>query len=181
MLNVWHALAPLRVRSSSAFAQRGERLCCVLSSTSHKRQPASSPTHAHPLHRLSHQHSHQPSPHYPAMRTADGGQGWCSTCGTHSLRCVCDRAWARSAWRVPLMRAQQHQPCGALSQSRRRTLVAASSYGDRNSFAASRPFPRPVSHAVPKHAPQRVRQYHAALAHTCGCHVIGVWNASGAC
>ena len=99
----------LRLRLSRAFAQHGERLCCVLSSTSHMRQPASSPTHAHPLHRLSHQHSHQPSPHHPAMRTADGGQGWCSTCGTHSLRCVCDRAVGSfSVESVSDMRAQQH-------------------------------------------------------------------------
>ena len=44
------------------------------------------------------------------------------TCGTHSLRCMCDRAARyRSAWRASVMRAEQHQPCGALSWRRRRT------------------------------------------------------------
>ena len=82
-------------------------------------QPASSPMHAQPLH----QHSHQPSPHHPAsavpLTVGKGG-------GAERVARIRSAAHAiepcvRSAWRASVMRAEQHQPCGALSWRRRRT------------------------------------------------------------
>ena len=110
---------------------------CVLSGTSHMPQPASSPMHAHTLHL----HSHQPSPHHPASAvplTVGKGGGAERVARTRSAAHAIEQC-VRSAWRGSVMRAQQHQPCGALSWRRRRarTAAAKAAAGERLPQAAA--------------------------------------------